>query len=255
MKRIQGEKYRRKVEQIEKNYRNTEEANMAAPQSMTGMNHLSVFSEDKFNEIQTTSAEVPKIGEIVLSSEEEAILKRNPKFAVLQNLQEHTMKEDMEKAYSLIRMELRDEDTGRDEDETTSRDDAEKQEEKEKKEKEEAARTRQVFDPIGRTYDERRRRVTDLAECSRVTLPRPLSVIREAEIENRRSLHDKIYQEYRAEKCNDKGEQENNLTWEEKKGLKSLMQRVSKGEILVMKTDKSGKMSVTTRDRRWARSM
>ena len=82
-----------------------------------------------------------------------------------------------------------------------------------------------------------------------MTLPRPLTVIREAEIENRRSLHDKIYQEYRAEKCNDKGEQENNLTWEEKKGLKSLMQRVSKGEILVMKTDKSGNMSVTTRDK------
>ena len=192
---------------------------------------------------------MPRIGEIVLSSEEEAILKRNPKFAVLQNLQEHTMKEEMEKAYSLIRMELRDEDTERDEEETTTREDAEKQEEKEKKEKEEAAKTRQVFDPIERTYDERRRRVTDLAECSRVTLPRPLSVIREAEIENRRSLHDKIYQEYRAEKCNDKGEQENNLTWEEKKGLKSLMQRVSKVEILVMKTDKSGKMSVTTRDK------
>ena len=44
VKRIQGEKYRRKVEQIEKNYRNTEEGNMAAPQSMTGLNHLSVFS-------------------------------------------------------------------------------------------------------------------------------------------------------------------------------------------------------------------
>ena len=84
----------------------------------------------------------------MLSREEEAILKRNPKFAVLQNLQEHTMKEDMEKAYSLVRMELRDEDTERMEEETTTREDAEKQEEKEKKEKEEAAKTRRVFDPI-----------------------------------------------------------------------------------------------------------
>ena len=31
--------------------------------------------------------------------------------------------------------------------------------------------------------------------------------------------------------------------------MKSLMQRISKGEILIMKTDKSGKMSVTTRDK------
>ena len=61
VKRIQSEKYRRKVEQIEKNYRNTEEENMAAPQTMTEFSHLSAFSEEKFNEIETTSVEVPRI--------------------------------------------------------------------------------------------------------------------------------------------------------------------------------------------------
>ena len=35
------------------------------------------------------------------------------------------------------------------------------------------AKTRQTFDPEARTYDDRKRRVTDLKECSRVTLPRP----------------------------------------------------------------------------------
>ena len=70
--------------------------------------------------------------------------------------------------------------------------------------------------------------MTDLAECSRVTLPKPLSVQREAKIEKRRSIHDRIYQEYRKERCNNKGEQESNMTWEEKTGLTSLMRRVSK---------------------------
>ena len=90
--------------------------------------------------------------------------------------------------------------------------------------------------------------MTALAECSRVTLPKPLSVQREAEIETRRGIHEKIYQRYRRDKCNKRGEQESNMTWEEKSGLKSLMKRISKGELLVMKTDKSGRMSVTTRE-------
>ena len=39
------------------------------------------------------------------------------------------------------------------------------------------------------------------------------------------------------------------MTREEKRGLKSLMKKMSKGEILIMKTDKSGKMSVTNREK------
>ena len=248
VKRIQGERYRRKVEQIEKNYRDTEEEEMTAPQSMMEFSHLSVFMEEKYDKIQTDIIEVPRIGEIHLSREEEAILRRSPKFAVLQNLQENTMKEDMERAYSLIRMELRDEEEDEKDTDTRIETHAEDKE-KIQKEKEEAARTRQVYNPIEKIYDERRRRVTDLAECSRVILPKPLSVTREAEIESRRNRHDRIYQKYREEYCNARGEQENNITWEEKTGLKSLMMRISKGEILVMKTDKSGKMAVTTRDK------
>ena len=40
---------------------------------------------------------VPRVGDIELSQEEEKILKRNPKFAIMQNLQENTIKEEMEK--------------------------------------------------------------------------------------------------------------------------------------------------------------
>ena len=145
------------------------------------------------------------------------------------------MKEDMEKAYSLVRMEMRDEEDDVntekrklemivEEREMTSfmtedekRIQAENQE-KIRKGKEEAAKTRQIYNPIEKTYDERKRRVTDLAECSRVTLPKPLTVRREAEIETRRNIHDRIYQEYRKEKRNDKGEQESNVTWEERTG-------------------------------------
>ena len=100
----------------------------------------------------------------------------------------------------------------------------EKSEEEEKQQaQEEEARSRQVFDPERKLYDERKRRATDIKECSRVTLPKPLGIVREAQIETRREIHKKIFAQYKREKCNKDGEQEKNLTEEEQKGLKSLL--------------------------------
>ena len=73
--------------------------------------------------------------------------------------------------------------------------------------------------------------------------------MREAQIENRREIHERVYQQYKAEVCNRRGEQESNLGEEERKGLKSLIKRTKDGEIIVMKTDKSGKFSVTNREK------
>ena len=74
-----------------------------------------------------------------------------------------------------MRMELRD---GEEviQEEKRARIQPEDEEEKEQKMKEEEARTRQIFCPIENRYGERNRRVTDLVECSRVTLPKPISV-------------------------------------------------------------------------------
>ena len=209
---------------------------------MIEMSHLSVFHQEKFDEVQTGEVQVPVIGEVYLSADEESILKRSPKFAMPQTLQEDSLREEMEKAYSLIRMELRDEE------EEQEQSTAEEIENK-RKENELDAQARQVFCPIERRYDERKRRVTDLVECTRVTLPKPLSTVREAQIEVRRELHDKVYQEFRREHCNQKGEQKTNLTEQEKRGLNSLMKRIKKENIIVMKTDKSGKMCVTSEEK------
>ena len=53
VKMIQEEKYRRKIEQIEKNYRDTEEEKLTVPQDTSEYSHLSVFSEERYEEIQT----------------------------------------------------------------------------------------------------------------------------------------------------------------------------------------------------------
>ena len=107
---------------------------------------------------------------------------------------------------------------------------------------------RQIFDPVEKVFDDRKRRVTDLRECSRVTLPRPLKPQEEANIEIRRGAQAKIFSDYRDKYVSDRGEQESNLTIEEKDGLKTLMKKISDRSVVVVKTDKSSRFVVTTED-------
>ena len=66
--------------------------------------------------------------------------------------------------------------------------------------------------------------------------------------EERRGTNGIIYKKYREEVCNKKGEVRGNLTEDEKDGLKSLQKRIKEQEIIILKTDKSGKLCVTTRE-------
>ena len=109
-----------------------------------------------------------------------------------------------------------------------------------------------IYDPETLTYNDHNRRVTDLQECTRVTMPKPLPVQEEAKIELRRELHERIYEEYRKEFCTDRGDQKTNLREDEIRGIKKLRTRVQEGKSVVMKTDKSGKMCISTKERRTA---
>ena len=62
-------------------------------------------------------------------------------------------------------------------------------------------------------------------------------------------MHNKIYSQYIREFCDDNGEQETNLSEEETSGLKKLKKRVEEGRGVVMKTDKSGKMCISTKEK------
>ena len=53
---------------------------------------------------------------------------------------------------------------------------------------------------------------------------------------------------YMREKCGKKGRQKSNLTLGEMRGLKSLKDRIKNGELVVLKTDKTGLFAVMTRD-------
>ena len=59
----------------------------------------------------------------------------------------------------------------------------------------------------------------------------------------------KIFREYVKEKCGRNGEQERNLTEDEQDGLKRITKRRDEKEVVIMKTDKSGKFTVATTEK------
>ena len=76
-------------------------------------------------------------------------------------------------------------------------------------------------------------------------MPRPLPTKHEAFIEIRRDVHEKIYNTYRQEFCNKNGEQHTNLTEQEQRGLKKIQKMIKEENLVILKTDKSGKFATT----------
>ena len=246
-------KYEDKLTHLRKKYRIGEEEKIDnIPESIKDLklNNLSIFNKKKFEEIKTIEYETEVLGDLELSVKERMILRLPPKFAIEENLPPGGLSLDEELGFAKARMTLKkeqDEKLEREEDEGIEVEEEVDEELEEEMEKVEA-RSRQIYDPKTRTYDDQRRRVTDLKECSRVTLPKPLDINNEALIEMRRSTNDKIYEEHREKECNKKGEVEGNLSEDEKEGLRSLQKRMKNKEIVILKTDKSGKLVVTNRE-------
>ena len=115
-------------------------------------------------------------------------------------------------------------------------------------EEETIAKNEMVYDPVNREYDARRMKVTNLTENTRITLPRPLKPIREAEIEIRRREYLRVFEKFKKEETK-KGKQETNMTEKERKGLDSIKKRVKSGEIVILKTDKSSKLAAMRTDK------
>ena len=78
-----------------------------------------------------------------------------------------------------------------------------------------------------------------------MTLPKPLPVQEEALIEIRREIHNRIYKEHRKNFTID-GDQIDNLDEKEIRGLRSILKRIRAGELIVIKTDKSGKFCIVS---------
>ena len=253
------QKYDKKLTHLKEKYMDDKERRMdIIPEELEEFRDLAIFNKEKFDNIETEVPTVVKYGEVELSEDEEAVLRMHPKMAIVTRLEQGYMELNQEIGYTKVRWQLRKEE----EEETElietqnqkkqkleNDDEEEKKKYKEQEEREmEDARNRQVYNPETREYDERRWRVTDMQECTRIHLPKPLEVKKEAEIEMRREAHARVSRQYREKFCDEKGEQETNLTAQEKRGLKSLEKRKNEGEIVVTLTDKSTKFCVMKRE-------
>ena len=236
-------KYIEKVKHLKKKYTEDEEGKLdGVPPGLEQFSCLSIFNKVKFANISAKDYNVIVLGDMNIDDDEKKVMRLPPKFGVLQPLHRDGLAFEQELCYAKIRMEIGQE---LQEEMQGVLVDSKKTESSE----EQDARSRMIYDPETLIYNDHNRRVTDLQECSRVTLPKPLPIQEEAKIELRREMHDKIYAQYIKEFCNDKGDQKTNLSDEEIRGIKKIKKRVDEGGGVVMKTDKSGKMCISTKEK------
>ena len=229
-------KFKKKVNHLKNKYNSDKKADKMVPEDITEFSECTIYDKNKFENLSSDSYEVKIIGDVELSGQELQVLKLHPKFCIVEKLQEITFEHEQEVALAKLRMEFR----KHEENQELTQEEVENSEELE-------ARCRQVFNPETQEYDARRRRVTDLQECSRITLPKPLKAEDEAKLELRKTTQMGIFKKFLAENTNKNNDQKSNLTRQEQEGLKSLQKRIKEGDIIILKTDKSSKFTVTNR--------
>ena len=133
----------------------------------------------------------------------------NPKFAVLQRLCSDKMENEIEIGFSKMRYEVErrakmkkieeceiEESNGKRRKVETDTDSKENLLDE--------AKERQVYDPLEKTLDMSKKRVTDLQECAEIVLPKPRNEKVECEMEIIRNI---IMEEFEAYKTDRKGNQ------------------------------------------------
>ena len=184
--------------------------------------------------------------ENLLDSDEVAILVRGPKFCCRRVLCKERFLVEMEKCYCKIRWSQRDVDR----EELKEIIKNETKEEKLERERVEAVaeeiaiKNLLVFDEDDMEVDYRKKRATSCKHNNNVILPGPMSPAEEQEIEARRVIWGKVFDDFLAEFTDEAGVQESNLTQAESRGLEKLQKRVADGSLVIVKTDKSGRFSV-----------
>ena len=219
-----------------------------------------IFDKEKFSQIPMLERKVKAVGKVTLSKEEEEILTLNPKFTIMDRLDSEGMEVESEMGMAKYRFhtlkedeimdDVMDENDGGDLDQERGAPKSKRrrldQEEEKIMESMELieAESRQVYDSVRNIFDYGKKRTTDLKENAEVKLPPPSSASAECSIALLKNRIMSAFRKYRDENCDKLGNQVSNLTASELKGLSTLKKRIKDGEIVPLKTDKSGKMTV-----------
>ena len=302
------EKYNRKIEHLtevrkkEIEYKKRE----GVPKELEFYRECLIFDGERLKEREIREQEVTCIGEVDLDADEKAILRLNPNFAVMKCLDEEEIERDVELAHAKLRYELRRVKEEKELEEYEYGDERKMKQQKKNIEKEifkerdkedlQEARSRMIFDPTKKVFDYANRRVTDLKENTRITLPKAGSPKEEAELEMMRKIVIEEFNKYKkeveetntkssldqkknkrkekrekemiaakernedsdniiekeiekeTEKKDNRNQEWKNLTSSERRGLIKLRKRIKDEEIVILRTDKSGKLTAMKKE-------
>ena len=259
---IERKKYTKKMDHLNKIRKIEEEKQLEiCPQEIIEFADLSIFNKDKMRNLKKQNVEVAAIGEVELDDDEIALLSLPPKFAIRRRLDEIEMETDNEMSMAKMRYQLHREKEILNSEEYYAENNNENEKEvkrlriltdEEKKELKEIgdieSEGRQIFDPLSKHFDHGNKRATDCQENKKVHLPKQVDNFNESVIELIKNKISKTCKDYVEMHCNEKGEQESNLNKAEIRGLRKLRKRIKNKEIIAVKTDKSGKLTVIKRD-------
>ena len=271
-KRELKRKYKNKIEHLIKVRQHQLEEKMIkeVPEEIKQYLECCIFKREEFERLKPVTDTDVSIGDIELSEEEKSVLVLNPKFAAMRKICLEATEREIEIGNTKIRYEVRQREIQRRQEEIEFESSEGNKRKIERKSYEECvvedAKDRQIFDPLTNTLNLAKKRVTDLKENSRIILPKAvdekleneMGIIRETilgetkkhirEIENKiRGEMRKIKKEPDKEKI-EKNQEWQNLNKKEKEGLRKLRKRIKNGELVAIKTDKSGKLMVMSKD-------
>ena len=194
---------------------------------------------------------------IELNVDEVEVLSLGPKFCQYNNLVDEEFETDLEECLMKVKWDFMGDDKGPKSglEDVALRvllgDDVCTQIEDENEEEQELieAETRNIFDHSSKTFNFSKRRATDMKCNSRVYFPRKArSLEEESKLETLRVELHGVFKDYVRRNCKDGGKQVSNLTVNQLRGLKSIRKRVTDGELVILPTDKSGRLAVMTRE-------
>ena len=177
---------------------------------------------------------------VEISADEKALLELPPNMCTYEILSEHIFEVDIEECMAKYRMSILqsgyDESNDADVELTSAEKDLFADLE---------AESRNPYDEVVRIFDVRKKNIRDIKQNPRITLPRALTGPEEAVIACVKEDMSEIYREYVAKNCDEKGGiTKPNLSNRELRGLRSLLNRIKNREVMVVPSDKSGKLTV-----------
>ena len=191
-KRKETERLNKKIEHLLKLREEKEEDKLEnCPEIIEEYTNATIFNEKEFDRLVEEEVEIKVVGNVPITEEEKAVLKLNPKFAILERLKSETMEIETEMGLAKYRYNIVKEDEIMDEVmEEEDEDSAPKKWRRLNKEEEDLmeqielieAESRKIFDCKSSTLDYSKKRATDLKENSEVNLPHPTDPSTESSI-------------------------------------------------------------------------